>query len=46
MALINPKDLYAHAMQEGYTVGAFNVANLEMSQAFTTAAVHLCMKED
>lgn len=38
MALINPKDLYAHAMQEGYTVGAFNVANLEMLQAVIGAA--------
>jgi len=36
--LIHPRELYAHALGEGYTVGAFNAASLEMLQAIIGAA--------
>ena len=38
MSLISPKDLYAHAMEHGYSVGAFNTCSLESLQAVIGAA--------
>ena len=41
MSLINMKDLLAHAQQNKYAVGAFNINNMEFVQAITGAAEEL-----
>ena len=39
MALINMKDLLAHAKQNKYAVGAFNITNLDFVDHIMDAAV-------
>ena len=38
MPLVNSKEMFEKAYQEGYAVGAFNVNNMEIVQAITEAA--------
>ena len=38
MPLVNTKEMFKKAMQEGYAIGAFNINNMEMIQAITDAA--------
>ena len=39
MPLVNSKEMFEKAYQEGYAVGAFNVNNMEIVQAITEASI-------
>lgn len=41
MPLVNSKELFKKAYEEGYALGAFNVNNMEIIQAITEAANEL-----
>jgi len=38
MPLVNSKEMFKKAYEEGYAIGAFNVNNMEIVQAITEAA--------